>query len=328
MFYHDIVYGDVDLRDDLILELIETDALRRLESIHQAGATAYTHPYRRHTRFDHSVGVMLLLRRLRASWREQVAGLLHDISHTAFSHTVDWVFPTQKNAQSYHETIDKNLLWSSEVPTALAAYGLAVADVLGDERYTLLEQPLPDLCADRLDYFLRDALIEGLITPEEQSRCLMHLIVHEDRIAVSDQSVAHWLGTRYLETDRHIWSNPLDICVYRILAEALRTGLEDGLIAREMLISTDSDMMALLRSSPNPAIEGRLQFLTPQVRYAVDPEDYDYEITIDKVRAVDPPVLEGKRVTPLSELDEDFRQALEEHRARQGQTVRVRVRPA
>jgi hypothetical protein len=35
-----------------------------------------------------------------------------------------------------------------------------------------------------------------------------------------------------------------------------------------------------------------------------------------------------KQVTSLSELDEDFREALEEHRARQGQVVRVRVRPA
>jgi len=338
MRHHDIIHGITDIRDDLILELVDTDALRRLESIHQAGATAYVYPRRCHTRFDHSVGVMLLLRRLRASWREQVAGLLHDISHTAFSHVSDWVFPTPDAEGSYHETIYENLLWSSEVPTVLAAYGLAVADVLEETRYPLLEQPAPALCADRLDYFLRDALVEKLITSEEVSRCLLHLVVHEGHIVVNDLAVARWLATRYLETDQRIWSNPLDICAYQVLAEAIQLALADGFIVREMLVSTDDDVMALLRSSPNPAIQKRLQLLSPRATYAIDSEDYasedyasedyDSEVTIDKVRAVDPPVLVGKQVTPLSELDEGFRETLEEHRARQGQVVRVRARRA
>ncbi len=326
MRYNDIVFGTVDVRDDLVLELMDTDALRRLEFIYQAGATAYIHPHRCHTRFDHSVGVLLLLRRLRASWREQVAGLLHDISHTAFSHVSDLVFPAGEGA-SYHEALYHKILWSSEVPTVLAAHGLAVGDVLEGTQYSLLEQPLPALSADRVDYFLRDALIEQVITPAEVSQCLLHLVSHQGRIVVNDLAVARWLGNRYMEMDRRIWSNPLDICAYQILAEALRIALDEGFIIREMLLSTDADLMALLRSSPNPAIQKRLQLLTPHAQYAVDPADYDYEITISPVRAVDPPVLLGNTVTPLSEISEEFRAALAEHQARQGQVVPVRARP-
>jgi len=326
MRYHDIVHGVIDIRDDLILELMDTDALRRLESIYQAGATAYIYPQRCHTRFDHSVGVMLLLRRLRASWREQLAGLLHDISHTAFSHVSDLLFPTG-GGESYHETLYRKVLWGSEVPTVLAAHGLAVGDVLDGAHYSLLEQPLPALSADRLDYFLRDALMERVITPAEVSQCLLHLVPHEGCIVVNDLAVARWLGNCYMEMDRRIWSNPLDICAYQVLAEALRLALEEGFIIREMLLSTDADLMALLRSSPNPAIQSRLQLLTPRASYAVDPADYDYEITIDQVRAVDPPVLLGETVTSLSEISQEFRTALAEHQARQGQVVHVRARP-
>jgi len=53
------------------------------------------------TRFDHSVGVMLLIRKLGAGsspasalLKEQVAALLHDVSHTAFSHVIDYVSVT------------------------------------------------------------------------------------------------------------------------------------------------------------------------------------------------------------------------------------------
>jgi len=328
MRYHDTVHGVADIRDELILELMDTDALRRLEAIHQAGATAYVYPHRCHTRFDHSVGVLLLLRRLRANWREQVAGLLHDISHTAFSHVSDLVFPSHDGTESYHEIIYEDLLWGSEVPTVLASYGLAVADVLENSRYSLLEQPLPALCADRLDYFLRDALAKRRIDPADVSHCLLHLVAHEGRVVVNDLAVARWLGYRYLETDRHIWSNPLDICAYRVLAEAIQLAMTESFVVRETLVSTDDDVMALLRSSPNPGIQERLRLLSPRATYVVDAEDYDYEIVIDKVRAVDPPVLVGAKVTPLSELDEDFQRALEEHRARQGQVVRVRVRCA
>ena len=35
---------------------------------------------------------MLLIKKLGGSVEEQIAGLLHDVSHTAFSHVIDYVF--------------------------------------------------------------------------------------------------------------------------------------------------------------------------------------------------------------------------------------------
>lgn len=92
MRYDDAIYGRNEITEPVLLDLMKSDAMQRLKGISQHGVTALlgiTPPF---SRFDHSVGVMLLVRRLGASLEEQVAALLHDVSHTAFSHVIDFVF--------------------------------------------------------------------------------------------------------------------------------------------------------------------------------------------------------------------------------------------
>ena len=53
-----------------------------------------------YTRFEHSLGVYALLKKYRASRAEQIAGLLHDVSHSLFTcwgyiWTQGWRIPWQ-----------------------------------------------------------------------------------------------------------------------------------------------------------------------------------------------------------------------------------------
>ncbi len=85
----------------------------------QAGPSAFAFPFKTVTRYEHSLGVYLLLRRLGAGPREQVAGLLHDVSHTAFSHAVDFVFSSEE--QDHHEALKPVFLDRPDLAAALAA---------------------------------------------------------------------------------------------------------------------------------------------------------------------------------------------------------------
>src|SRR5205823_11476012 len=96
MRWNDRVYGDVTIDDPRLLALIACPTFQRLKGIRQAGPSAFAFPFKTVTRYEHSLGVYWLLRRLDADLREQVAGLLHDISHTAFSHAVDFVFASEE----------------------------------------------------------------------------------------------------------------------------------------------------------------------------------------------------------------------------------------
>ena len=140
------------------------------------------------TRHEHSLGVYLLLGRLGAGRKERIAGLLHDISHTAFSHAVDFVFASEE--QDHHEGLKPEFLGRPDLSSTLASMDYQADDFFDDSIYPLLEQPLPWLCADRLDYFFRDSLACGVTAPEQVQRLLDHLVVIGTTIAFDDLKTA------------------------------------------------------------------------------------------------------------------------------------------
>ena len=156
MIVNDAIYGKQKITDKAVLEIINTKAFQRLKGVKQAGITSYILKERKITRYEHCLGVYFLLRKFKASREEQIAGLLHDLPHTAFSHVADFVFSEGK--ESYHEKIHKKILADSGVLEILKKHGFKLERFFDDKNFKLLEQPAPDLCADRLDYFLRDSL--------------------------------------------------------------------------------------------------------------------------------------------------------------------------
>ena len=75
MEINDCVYGKCEITEPVLVELIHSKPLQRLKGIMQSGARVYIFSNRDVTRYEHCVGVMLLLRKLGASIEEQIAGL-------------------------------------------------------------------------------------------------------------------------------------------------------------------------------------------------------------------------------------------------------------
>ncbi len=128
MEWTDRVYGEATIDDPEVLALIACPTFQRLKGIKQAGPSAFAYPFKTVTRFEHSLGVYLLLRRLGAGVREQIAGLLHDISHTAFSHAVDFIISSEE--QDHHEKLKPMFLDRPDVVRALERSRLRAARLL------------------------------------------------------------------------------------------------------------------------------------------------------------------------------------------------------
>lgn len=133
----DEIYGTFEI-EPILEALIKSQPVQRLKGIHQGGASYLVNSAWNGTRYDHSIGTMLLIRLLEGSIEEQIAGLLHDVSHTAFSHVVD--FALELEAEDYHEVIYEELILSSDIPMLLEDAGYNVHDLLFNElRWTILE---------------------------------------------------------------------------------------------------------------------------------------------------------------------------------------------
>jgi uncharacterized protein len=297
MRWNDRVYGDAAIDDPLILSLIMSPTFQRLRGIRQAGPSAFAFPFKTVTRFEHSLGVYLLLERLGAGRQEQVAGLVHDISHTAFSHAVDFVFSSQE--QDHHEELKPVFLERPDVVEALAGLGYRPADFFDDSIYSLLERSLPDLCADRLDYFLRDGMACGVLGAGDVARVLAHLAVADGAIVFDDLEVAAEVARLFAAMNRDWWASPTESFIYNEFADALREGFRLGRLTKADLYENDAHVLARLNAAGSPLIDAKLAAITefrPDRLVGFVPR------VVPKVRWLDPPVKVGSGLKRLSEL--------------------------
>jgi HD superfamily phosphohydrolase len=323
MHYHDRIYGGFEIDQPVLLDLIQTRAMQRLHGVLQHGITGLigiTHPT---TRFEHTLGVMWLVRRFGGSLEAQIAALLHDISHTAFSHVIDYVVDNH-DQQSYHEDNKAWFVARSDVPATLARHNIDLDRVLHEEGFALLEQPAPRLCADRLDYFLRDSVDLGLATLTEVHAALDHLIVADGRIVTDDTAIARWLAETYLAADEKSWANFREVGLYEVTARAIRIALNLGAISEADFWLTDAELWRKLYDSREDDLQRQLALISPDTRFEWDETAPTFRVST-KLRTIDPDVLIAGRLSVLSELDAGYARRRAEYLTRNAGKWPMRV---
>lgn len=326
MIYQDRIYGSEKITEPVLLDLVASAPLQRLHGVLQHGVSALIGVTRDTSRFEHSMGVMLLVRRLGASLGEQIAALLHDVSHTAFSHVIDYVFDGHET-QAYHEEHKLPYVSTTDIPAILQRHGYHWLDFMHEDRFPLLEQAIPLLCADRLDYFLRDACDLGLAPGNEIARTLAHLDSHQGRMVVNDLEVARWLGYTFIQADKVSWANFREVGLYELAARAIRRGLQIGILVEADLWGTDRPAWEKLQACDDPQLQENLVQVHPDTRFIWDELHPTFWVST-KLRSIDPDVYLAGQVVPLSRLDPAFQQHRQAYLARNRGKWPMRVEEA
>ena len=330
MQYVDTVYGSTSFTEPMILDLMQSDAIERLRSVLQHGITAVLGITQPITRFEHSVGAMILVQRAGGSVSEQAAALMHDVSHTAFSHVADFVFG---GPHSYHEAKRREWMAQSDIRAVLSRHGVDWTDFLDDERFPLLEQPSPRLCADRVDYFLRDSLALGILTESQARELSGSLVVVAGRFAVRGLDAARLFGYKYIEADQTSWSDKTAILLYELTARALRTALDRSVIADTDLWGGDRQLWDKISQSRDAATAASVKLILRYQDFVVDesadesiPDQSKPSVRLQpKIRTIDPDVVTERGMLPLSVLDTEFRGYLDNYLKTRASTISLRL---
>lgn len=294
-------YGIADVEETVLLELIESPPFQRLKHIHQYGVSYYAKTYcADFTRYDHSLGVFFLLRAQECSLEEQIAGLLHDVSHTIFSHVGDWIFNQQNQETDYQTLTHIDYIECTGLGSILRKHGYSVENILPkEELFPALEQSLPTLCADRLDYNLQGAFHQGLMTYEEVLQ-LSHEIKFIDGEWISnDHELLKKLVRSSLFLSEYCWGSRTEHLLSIWLAEAILRGVDLQIISMEDIrFGVDEDIWKNLILSKDPLIVQKIHMLLNPSNYFsfVSKAEADFCFT-GKFRGIDPLVIfNGKRV--------------------------------
>ncbi len=196
---NDPVFGFINIRSELVFDLIEHPFFQRLRRIKQLGLSCMVYPGANHTRFEHALGAVHLMRSaigiLKLKGQEisedeadavTVAILLHDIGHGPFSHVLENTLVCGVP----HERI--SLLLMEELNRQFDGRLELAIQIFTDQypRHFLHQLVSSQLDMDRLDYLSRDSFFsgvsEGVISAE---RIIKMLNIKNDELVVEYKGI-------------------------------------------------------------------------------------------------------------------------------------------
>jgi uncharacterized protein len=308
------IYGDALITEPILIELIESDAIERLKKINQYGIMKFIKPEEVYTRYQHSIGVLYLLRRFGASLEEQVMGLLHDVSHTAFSHVADFLFDTVQNKYSYQDSIFGWYVQHTDLEAILAKYNLSwIGTPEALSAFTMLKSDIPNLCADRLEYNLYGGYLEGLLTKADIDTIINALRYEDSRWIFNNIKTARLFADVALTLCTNIWCADWNCFIYSETAKLLKRACELSLITiDELSFSDDATVWTKLINYNDPIIKQQIaRILDYKTQFTHGSKEMHDYTTQGKFRWIDPFVNTADSIVRLSTLDMQFKNSIE-----------------
>lgn len=196
---NDPVHGFIEVPRGRILTLIDTPEFQRLRRIKQLGYSSLVYPGAVHTRFNHALGAMHLMRqaldvlkrkKIKISKEEfnsaLIAILLHDVGHGPFSHALESVI-----IQGLHHEQMSLALMHSLNDQMKGKLSMAIDIFTGDYHRPFFHQLVSgQLDMDRLDYLIRDSFFtgvaEGVVGIDRITKVLNVL---DEKLVVEDKGI-------------------------------------------------------------------------------------------------------------------------------------------
>lgn len=286
----DAIHGDIEL-DELEMQLIDTPAIQRLRGVKQLGTSNLVYPSAMHSRFEHSLGTCWVTKQILTALDHSgysvapeerriatLAALLHDVTHVPFGHT----FEDERRLFPRHDEDQERIAYFLDQPQVAAVLR---ASGVGERIRKLFLHKAADtsnplfvhdlvmgtVCADLLDYLLRDAFHCGLDLGYDE-RLYKYFAIADGRLVVklhkndlfrrdALSELVHLLQIRYSLTER-VYFHHAKVVAGAMVSRALELALEAGQFQREELYELRDDSLFDRLERKAPPVSGISDILT------------------------------------------------------------------
>ncbi|MBP3892027.1 MAG: HD domain-containing protein [Solobacterium sp.] len=241
-----------------LLEASRIDLLERLKGVDMNCGMQYTSfPFfkdlKPYSRFEHSLGVALIVYNFTKDIKQTIAGLFHDIATPAFSHVIDFLNHDYTKQESTEEKTRELIEKSKEAIAFLNKYNLKVEEVADYHLYPIADNDTPRLSADRLEYTLGVMEYYGYCSLDRIQEMYADLCVSKNEDGQEeimfqslDKAVEFCMHSMKAS---YVFSCPTDRYGMEQLARVVRQAIENGALSEKDLYTNEEIVVHKLLNS-------------------------------------------------------------------------------
>lgn len=244
---------------EFLQKAAQLNAMQRLQQVGMNCGCEYTSfplfsgiaPY---SRFDHSMGVALIVWHFTHKPEEALAGLFHDIATPAFAHVIDFLHGDHLNQETTEAGTAERIREDKQIRNLLELHRLTPSQVENYHIYPIADNDSPQLSADRLEYTFGNSINYKILTHREVEMLYRDLTIgiNEHRlpeIMFRSSDCALLFSRSALKCARIYVSDP-DRYAMQYLAELLQSAITRGILQSTDLYSTEPKIIQKLIASP------------------------------------------------------------------------------
>lgn len=148
---------------------------------------------------------------------------------------------------------------NTEIPPLLEKYHFSIDRIVNEKNFPLLEQSIPRLCADRIDYALRE--FHYWLNPAIVNSCLQNLTNWKGEIAFLEEKIAFEVTVHFLKLQTQHWGGYEAMMRYYLFSYALKKAIEKNILTKEDFYRDEQYVLSKMKNIPDVQIGAILRLL-------------------------------------------------------------------
>lgn len=303
---------------EFLVQFANTPAMLRLKQVGMHCGCEYTSfpifkHLERYSRYDHSIGVALIIYHFTKDIKQSLAGLFHDIATPSFSHVIDFLNNDHLTQESTEDGTKEIIEQDMQIQELLQLYQLTTEDVCDYHMYPIADNDTPKLSADRLEYTLNNMINFNYANMETIQAIYNDLLVttnefHEVELQFQNLELAKQFAFGSLFCSK-IYVSDEDRYSMQHLAELLKNAIDNNILTTLDLYQDEPTVIQKLLKHPTFQKKWN-HFLQLEM---IDKQNYqqndDYRMILAKKRFINPYIQNTGRITTI---DSNYQKQLQE----------------